>query len=80
MKNLSLLIAVVLCVLFTSAQDRSCGTMQYLNEIRQNNPKIHVRMANENKAIKTTVKSGRNGPVINVIGNKIKDIFIKYNV
>ena len=32
-------------------------TMQHLNEIRQTNPKIAVRMANENKAIKNWISN-----------------------
>ena len=57
MKRLSLLIVVLLSVFFATAQQRSCGTMQHLNEIRQNDPKIDMRMENENKAIKNWISN-----------------------
>ena len=55
MRKFFLALAIGLSAYFTSAQNRSCGTMQHLNEIRQTNPKIDVRMVNENKAIKNWI-------------------------
>ena len=55
MKKFSLILIIGLNVFFTSAQNRNCGTMEHLNEIRQNDPKIDARMENENKAIKNWI-------------------------
>ena len=57
MKKLTLVFIVVLSAFFASAQDRSCGTMQHLDEIRQQDSQVDIRMANENKAIKNWISN-----------------------
>jgi len=52
MKKLSLVIVVLLNVFFTNAQQRNCGTMQHLDEIRQRDPGVDNRMDVENLDIK----------------------------
>jgi len=52
MKKLSLVIVVLLNVFFANAQQRNCGTMQHLDEIRQRDPGVDNRMDVENLDIK----------------------------
>ena len=52
MKKLCLVIVVLLNVFFTNAQQRNCGTMQHLDEIRQRDPGVDKRMDVENLDIK----------------------------
>ncbi len=52
MKKLWLVIVVLLNVFFTNAQQRNCGTMQHLDEIRQRDPGVDNRMDVENLDIK----------------------------
>ena len=52
MKKLCLVIVVLLNVFFTNAQQRNCGTMQHLDEIRQRDPGVDKRMDVENLYIK----------------------------
>ncbi|MDA9808306.1 M43 family zinc metalloprotease [Flavobacteriales bacterium] len=52
MKKLSLVIVVLLNVFFANAQQRNCGTMQNLDEIRQRDPGVDNRMDVENLDIK----------------------------
>ena len=52
MKKLSLVIVVFLNVFFANAQQRNCGTMQHLDEIRQRDPGVDIRMDVENLDIK----------------------------
>ncbi len=52
MKKLCLVIVVLLNVFFTNAQQRNCGTMQHLDEIRQRDPGVDNRMDVENLDIK----------------------------
>ena len=40
MKKLSLVIVVLLNVFFANAQQRNCGTMQHLDEIRERDPGV----------------------------------------
>jgi len=52
LKKLSLVIVVLLNVFFANAQQRNCGTMQHLDEIRQRDPGVDNRMDVENLDIK----------------------------
>ena len=52
MKKLSLVIVVLLNVFFANAQQRNCGTMQHLDEIRERDPGVDNRMDVENLDIK----------------------------
>ena len=52
MKKLCLVIVVFLHVFFANAQQRNCGTMQHLDEIRQRDPGVDNRMDVENLDIK----------------------------
>ena len=52
MKKLSLVIVVLLNVFFANAQQRNCGTMQHLDEIRQRDPGVDNRIDVENLDIK----------------------------
>ena len=52
MKKLSLVIVLLLNVFFANAQQRNCGTMQHLDEIRQRDPGVDNRMDVENLDIK----------------------------
>ena len=52
MKKLYLVIVVLLTVFFANAQQRNCGTMQHLDEIRQRDPGVDNRMDVENLDIK----------------------------
>ena len=52
MKKLLLVIVVLLNVFFANAQQRNCGTMQHLDEIRQRDPGVDNRMDVENLDIK----------------------------
>jgi len=52
MKKLYLVIVVLLNVFFANAQQRNCGTMQHLDEIRQRDPGVDSRMDIENLDIK----------------------------
>lgn len=55
MKKLSLVIVVLLNVFFANAQQRNCGTMQHLDEIRQRDPGVDNRMDVENLDIKNWI-------------------------
>ena len=51
---------VVIIMFFTfsiSAQNRNCGTMDYLQQVRDNDPKIDVRMDKENQEIKQWISN-----------------------
>jgi len=52
MKKLFLVIVVLLNVFFANAQQRNCGTMQHLDEIRERDPGVDNRMDVENLDIK----------------------------
>ena len=53
-KLFSLVLAVFICMAVQS-QNRSCGTMQHLDEIRQNDSKVDMRMDYENQKIKNWI-------------------------
>jgi hypothetical protein len=55
MKKLCLVIVVFLHVFFANAQQRNCGTMQHLDEIRQRDPGVDNRMDVENLDIKNWI-------------------------
>ena len=60
MRKLSLILAIGLSVFFTSAQNRTCGTMQHLNEIRQNDPSIDKKMEYQNQQIAKWIAKNQN--------------------
>ena len=57
MKKLCLVIVVFLHVFFANAQQRNCGTMQHLDEIRQRDPGVDNRMDVENLDIKNWISN-----------------------
>ena len=57
MKKLFTLVFTVLSCITVQSQNRSCGTMQHLDEIRQNDPKVDMRMQSENTAIKNWISN-----------------------
>ena len=57
MKKLFTLALVVLSCIVVHSQTRNCGTMQHLEEIRQNDPKVDMRMQSENMAIKNWINN-----------------------
>ena len=59
MKKLCLVIVVFLHVFFANAQQRNCGTMQHLDEIRQRDPGVDNRMDVENLDIKNWISNNK---------------------
>tara|TARA_B100001142_G_scaffold163489_1_gene163542 strand:+ start:7013 stop:9688 length:2676 start_codon:yes stop_codon:yes gene_type:complete len=60
MRRITLLLIITFFSIFISAQNRNCGTMQHLNEMRQNDPKIDVRMDSENQKIQKWIENNPN--------------------
>ena len=65
-KLFSLAFAVLSCVAVQS-QTRNCGTMQHLDEIRQNDPQVDQRMQIEESAIQNWIMNNPESSMPNVI-------------
>jgi len=65
-KVITLVFAVLSCVAVQS-QNRSCGTMQNLDEIRQNDPQLDQRMQVEESAIQNWIANNPENSMLNVL-------------
>ena len=67
MKKLFSLAIIVLSCIVVQSQNRTCGTMQHLDEIRQNDPQVDLRMQVEESAIQNWIANNPENLMLNVI-------------
>ena len=67
MKKLITIVFVGICCVAVQAQTRNCGTMQHLDEIKQNDPQVEQRMQVEESAIQNWIVNSPESLMPNVI-------------
>ena len=67
MKKLITLIFIGICCVAVQAQTRNCGTMQHLDELKQNDPQVEQRMQVEESAIQNWIANNPESLMPNVI-------------
>jgi len=67
MKKVILVVVFAVCIMLVSAQNRSCGTMDHLDEIRQNDPQLDQRMQVEESAIQNWISNNPESSMLNVL-------------
>jgi hypothetical protein len=67
MKKVITLVLVVLSCVSVQSQNRNCGTMQHLDEIRQNDPQVDQRMQVEESEIQNWIANNPESSMLNVL-------------
>ena len=67
MKKLFSLAIIMLSCIVVQSQNRTCGTMQHLDEIRQNDPQVDQRMQVEESEIQNWIANNPENLMLNVI-------------
>jgi len=78
MKKLITLIFIGICCVAVQAQTRNCGTMQHLDEIKQNDPQVEQRMQVEESVIQNWIANNPESLMPNVISIPVV-VHIVYN-